>query len=163
MKPQDIAEIAVFAAVVIGAAPFLGAYMARVYSGERHPLSFLEPFEKLFYKVTGIDSGQEMGWKKYALALLAFSLASVVLLFLILVGQGFLPLNPQKFQGMRWDLALNTTISFVTNTNWQAYSGEASLTTSRRRSAWPCRTSSRPRRGWPSRSPWSAASHTAPA
>ena len=77
--------------------------------------------------MTGIDSGQEMGWKKYALSLLAFSAASIALLFLILVGQGLLPLNPQKFPGMRWDLALNTAISFVTNTNWQAYSGEAAL------------------------------------
>jgi K+-transporting ATPase ATPase A chain len=127
MKPQDIAEILIVAIVAIGAAPFLAAYMARVYSGEKHPLRFLEPVERFFYKVTGIDSGAEMGWKKYALSLLAFSLASIALLFLILVGQGFLPLNPQKFPGMTWHLALNTAISFVTNTNWQAYSGEASL------------------------------------
>ncbi len=68
-----------------------------------------------------------MGWKDYAIALLAFSGASVALLFLILVGQGHLPLNPQRFKGMRWDLALNTAVSFVTNTNWQAYSGEVAL------------------------------------
>jgi len=103
MKPQDIAEILIVAIVAIGAAPFLAAYMARVYSGEKHPLRFLEPVERFFYKVTGIDSGAEMGWKKYALSLLAFSLASIALLFLILVGQGFLPLNPQKFP--RHDLA----------------------------------------------------------
>jgi potassium-transporting ATPase potassium-binding subunit len=127
VKPQDIAEIAIVAAVAIGCAPFLAAYMARVFSGAKHPLRFLEPVEALFYRMTGIDSAEEMGWKKYALSLLAFSLASIALLFLILVGQGRLPLNTQKFPGMRWDLALNTAVSFVTNTNWQAYSGEAAL------------------------------------
>jgi K+-transporting ATPase ATPase A chain len=127
MKPQDIFEIAIVAVVAIGAAPFLASYMARVYSGERQPLRFLEPVERSFYRIVGVDPGAVMGWKKYALSLLAFSLASIALLFLILVGQGLLPLNPQKFPGMSWDLALNTAISFVTNTNWQAYSGEASL------------------------------------
>jgi len=127
MKPPDIFEIAIVAVVAIGAAPFLAAYMARVYSGEKHPLRVLAPIEGFFYKITGIDSEAEMGWKKYALSLLAFSLASVALLFLILVGQGHLPLNPQKFPGMSWHLALNTAVSFVTNTNWQAYSGEATL------------------------------------
>jgi potassium-transporting ATPase potassium-binding subunit len=127
MKPQDIAEIAIVAVVAIGAAPFLAAYMARVYAGSKHPLGFLEPVERLFYGIAGIDSSQEMGWKKYALSVLAFGLASIALLFLILAGQGFLPLNPRGFPGMSWHLALNTAISFVTNTNWQAYSGEASL------------------------------------
>jgi potassium-transporting ATPase potassium-binding subunit len=127
MKPQDIAELLIVAVVAIGAAPFLAAYMARVYSGEKHALGFLAPVERLFYRMTGIDSSREMGWKEYALSLVAFSAASIALLFLILVGQGHLPLNPQKFPGMKWDLALNTAVSFVTNTNWQAYSGEASL------------------------------------
>jgi K+-transporting ATPase ATPase A chain len=127
MKPQDIFEIAIVAVVAIGSAPFLAAFMARVYSGEKHPLRFLAPVEGFFYKITGIDSKAEMGWKKYALSLLAFSLASIAFLFLILVGQGHLPLNPQKFPGMSWHLALNTAVSFVTNTNWQAYSGEATL------------------------------------
>jgi potassium-transporting ATPase potassium-binding subunit len=127
MKPQDILEIAIVAIVAIGAAPFLAAYMARVYSGSKQALSFLAPVERLFYRITGIDSRAEMDWKRYALSLLSFSAASIALLFLILVGQGFLPLNPQGFKGMRWDLALNTAVSFATNTNWQAYSGEATL------------------------------------
>ncbi len=127
MKPQDFFEIAIVAAVSLAAAPFLAAYMARVYAGERHPLGFLAPAERAFYRVIGIDAGQEMGWKRYALSLLSFSLVSIGLLFAILVGQAYLPLNPQKFSGMSWQLALNTAVSFVTNTNWQAYSGEASL------------------------------------
>ena len=126
MKPQDFAELAIFALVVFGAAPFLGAYMARVYSGRRHALSFLEPVERLCYRLSGVDAGAEMGWKKYALALAAFSAASLVVLWLILVLQGHLPLNPQKIPGMTWDLALNTAISFMTNTNWQVYAGEVS-------------------------------------
>jgi K+-transporting ATPase ATPase A chain len=135
MKLQDVAEILIVAVVALGAAPFLAAYMARAYSGARRssdagvppPLGFLAPVERLFYRITGIDAAEEMGWKEYALSLLAFSAASIALLFLILVGQGHLPLNPQEFPGMKWDLALNTAVSFVTNTNWQAYSGEASL------------------------------------
>lgn len=127
MRSYDILQIAIIAIVVCGAAPFLGSYMARVYKGERHPLSFLSRFEAFFYRLVGVDESAPMGWKKYALALLSFSASSIVLLFLILVCQGFLPFNPQKFPGMKWDLALNTAISFVTNTNWQAYSGEAAL------------------------------------
>jgi len=125
MRSNDILQIAIIAIAACGAAPFLGSYMARVYKGENHPLSFLTKFEAFFYRLIGVDKDEMMGWKKYALALLAFSVASIAFLFLILVCQGFLPGNPQHFTGMKWDLALNTAISFVTNTNWQAYSGEA--------------------------------------
>jgi K+-transporting ATPase ATPase A chain len=127
MRTQDIAEMAIAIAVVCAAAPFLGAYMARVYERGPGRYAFLGRLERGIYKVTGIDPEQDMGWKKYATAILAFSAASLALLFLILIGQGFLPFNPQRFPGMKWDLALNTAISFVTNTNWQAYSGEVSL------------------------------------
>lgn len=127
MKPEDIVEIVIVVTVMCGAAPFLGAYMAHVYEGRKHPLSFLEPLERLIYRLSGIDAKEGMGWKKYALSVAAMSLASIVGLDLLLILQGFLPLNPQRFPGMKWDLALNTAISFVTNTNWQAYAGEASL------------------------------------
>jgi K+-transporting ATPase ATPase A chain len=127
MKSFDIAELAIAIGLVSIAAPALGSYMKRVYAGERHPLSFIEPLERLIYKVTGVEPDSGMDWKKYSKALVVFTAFSLGLLFLILVGQGFLPLNPQKFPGMKWDLALNTAISFITNTNWQAYSGEAAL------------------------------------
>jgi len=127
MKPQDIGELAIVIVVMCGAAPFLGAYMARVYNGERHPLSFLGPLERLFYRISGIDAAAEMGWKTYALSVASFTAASLASLDLILMFQGLLPLNPQKLPGMKWDLALNTAISFITNTNWQAYAGEVSL------------------------------------
>jgi potassium-transporting ATPase potassium-binding subunit len=125
MKPTDIATLAIVIVAACACAPFLGAYMARVYSGERHPLSFLGRFEAFFYKAVGIDAEEGMDWKEYAASLLAFSGSSILLLFLILLCQGFLPFNPQKLPGLRWDLALSTAVSFVTNTNWQAYSGEA--------------------------------------
>jgi K+-transporting ATPase ATPase A chain len=101
--------------------------MAKVFEGKRHLLSFLAPVERLFYRISGIDSRAGMGWKRYALSVLSFTAASLVSLDLILMFQNWLPLNPQKLAGMKWDLALNTAISFITNTNWQAYAGEASL------------------------------------
>jgi potassium-transporting ATPase potassium-binding subunit len=127
MANQDVFEIIIVLAVMCGTAPFLGAYMARVYEGKRHPLSFLEPFERLLYRISGIDPKAGMDWKKYALSVVGLTLASIASLDLILMLQGFLPFNPQRFPGMKWDLALNTAISFVTNTNWQAYAGEANL------------------------------------
>ncbi|MCC3262342.1 potassium-transporting ATPase subunit KdpA, partial [Paenibacillus polymyxa] len=85
------------------------------------------PVERLVYRVCGIDPRAEQDWKTYTLAMLAFNLAGLALLFAILVGQGALPLNPQHLPGLEWTLAFNTAVSFVTNTNWQAYSGEAAL------------------------------------
>jgi potassium-transporting ATPase potassium-binding subunit len=126
VESYETIRIAIIIAAACGAAPFLGSYMARVYSGGRHPLSFLAPLEAFIYKLSGVDPEEGMDWKKYARSLLSFSAASVALLFLILVGQGLLPFNPMRVAGMRWDLALNTAVSFVTNTNWQAYSGEVS-------------------------------------
>jgi potassium-transporting ATPase potassium-binding subunit len=127
MKSIDIAQLAIIAVSACAAAPFLGYYMSLVYGEKPRRLAFLGRFEASFYKVAGIDAEESMDWKKYALSVLAFSAASIALLFLILVGQGFLPFNPQGLPGLKWDLALNTAVSFVTNTNWQAYSGEASL------------------------------------
>jgi K+-transporting ATPase ATPase A chain len=127
MKTQDIAEIVLLAFFAIAAAPFLGGYMSRVYQGQGHPLAFLAPLERLVYRLSGIDEKREMSWKKYALALVGFSLASIAVLMGMLLLQKWLPLNTEGFEGMSWDLAFNTAVSFVTNTNWQAYSGEVSL------------------------------------
>jgi potassium-transporting ATPase potassium-binding subunit len=127
MKSYEIAQLVIVLAAACGAAPFLGRYMAALYSGSLRPPRPIARAEAAFYKALGVDPEASMGWKEYAYALLGFTAASIALLFLILIGQGFLPLNPMKLPGMKWDLALSTTISFVTNTNWQAYSGEASL------------------------------------
>jgi K+-transporting ATPase ATPase A chain len=127
MSSQDIVSVLIFAIAVFGSAPFLGAYMARVYQGGKHPLSFLEGAERLFYRLCGIDAAEGMAWKKYLGSVAAFSAASLAAVFLIQVLQAHLPLNPQGLPGVKWDLALNTAISFMTNTNWQSYSGETTL------------------------------------
>ncbi|UFH48167.1 potassium-transporting ATPase subunit KdpA [Pseudomonas sp. KNUC1026] len=128
MHSYDVWLILLFLALVVLPAPLLGRFYYRVMEGERtwlHPL--LGGVERGCYRLAGVDPRQEQGWKHYALALLAFNFAGFVLLFAILMGQGALPLNPQGLPGLNASLAFNTAVSFVTNTNWQAYSGEASL------------------------------------
>ncbi|MFH1150374.1 MAG: potassium-transporting ATPase subunit KdpA [Actinomycetota bacterium] len=113
--------------VVLLAIP-LGLYMARVFSGERTPLhAVIRPVERLIYRAARIDEQREVNWKQYAWALLLFNLGGFALLYLILVLQGHLPLNPQHLGGVSPALAFNTTASFTTNTNWQAYAGEATM------------------------------------
>lgn len=128
MNSQDILLILAFLALVLVSAPFLGRFYYRVMEGQRTFLSpVLGPVERFCYRVSGVDEKSEQDWKTYTLALLAFNLAGFVLLFAILMLQGMLPLNPLKLSGLEWTLAFNTAVSFVTNTNWQAYSGEAAL------------------------------------
>ncbi len=104
----------------------LGAYMANIYQDKRTFLSpILRPFEDLIYRAAGIKHDEEMDWEDYAKALLLFNGLGLVVLFLVLLLQGILPVNPQGFPGFPLDLAFNTAVSFVTNTNWQAYSGES--------------------------------------
>ena len=104
----------------------VGTYITNVYQGKRTLLSpVLVPLENLIYKAAGIKHDEEMDWKDYATALLLFNGLGIIVLSLILLLQGILPLNPQGFPGFSLDLALNTAVSFVTNTNWQAYSGES--------------------------------------
>lgn len=128
MNSHDVLLIIAFLALVLVPAPFLGRFYYRVMEGQRTFLSpvFL-PVERAIYRVCGIHPDDEQDWKSYTLALLAFNLVGLVLLFAILLLQGGLPLNPQHLPGLEWTLAFNTAVSFVTNTNWQAYSGEASL------------------------------------
>ncbi|WP_018150376.1 potassium-transporting ATPase subunit KdpA [Leeia oryzae] len=106
----------------------LGQYMARVFQGERHFLTgAFQPVEKLIYRCCGIQSSDEMGWKQYALALLAFNLLGALFVYGLQRVQGMLPLNPQQMGAVAPDSAFNTAISFVTNTNWQGYSGESTM------------------------------------
>ncbi len=124
----DIIFAIIFFAVMVILAIFVGKFMARVFEGGRTFLSpVFSPLEKSIYRICGIDPSEEMGWKRYALALVWFNLAGFLLLFIIQLAQGLLPFNPQKFGPVRWDTALNTAISFMTNTNWQAYAGESTL------------------------------------
>ena len=116
-----------FLAVLLTIKP-LGLYMARVFAGERTVLSpVLGRVEADLYRVSGISPNKEQGWLAYTLSMLVFSIAGFVALYAILRLQAYLPLNPQGFAGMAPDLAFNTSVSFVTNTNWQNYGGETTL------------------------------------
>ena len=128
MQVQDYWLILAFFALVLVPAPFLGRYFFNAMEGKRNLLSpVLQPLERLCYRVSGVDPEGEQDWKTYSLALLSFSAVSLVVLFTILMLQHLLPLNPQQLPGLEWTLAFNTAVSFVTNTNWQSYSGEAAL------------------------------------
>jgi K+-transporting ATPase ATPase A chain len=124
----DYLQFAVFAAVILVTTQPLGKYMAGVFNGEKTILSpVLRPAERLIYLACGVQENAEQGWKKYAGHLLIFSLIGTILTYAILRLQQFLPFNPQNMPGIVPDLALNTAVSFNTNTNWQAYSGENTL------------------------------------
>ncbi len=128
MTITNLAGIFLFLIVTTLLAYPLGEYMALVFTDQKTFLTpVLSPIEKLFYKICGIDEKKEMSWKTYALCLLLFSLVGIIGLFLIQILQGHLPFNPEKFKGVKWDLSFNTAVSFVTNTNWQNYAGETTM------------------------------------
>jgi potassium-transporting ATPase potassium-binding subunit len=127
MSISDIIQISFFLLSLIIFTPLLGRYMAKVFLDENHVLKFLlRPIEKFIYKLISCD-GEEMDWKKYAFSLLIFNFMGFIFLFFLQLCQSYLPLNPQKLLPPSWLLAFNTSVSFVTNTNWQSYSGETSL------------------------------------
>lgn len=122
-----IQYILYLAVLVILAIP-LGAYIKKVMNGEKTFLSkILTPCENAVYKVMKVNKEEQMNWKKYAVSVLIFSGIGLVFLFLLQLLQGVLPGNPQGLSGVKWDLSFNTAVSFITNTNWQAYSGESTL------------------------------------
>src|SRR5215469_15911645 len=128
MTANGLLQIAVFAAIVAALAVPLGTYMARVFAGERTFLSpVLGPVERAIYWVCGVDARKEQHWLVYAAATLLFNLFCFVSLYALLRLQYFLPFNPQGMTGIEQTLALNTAISFTTNTNWQNYGGETTL------------------------------------
>jgi K+-transporting ATPase ATPase A chain len=121
-------QIAVYVAVLLAVTKPLGVYMARVFSGQKTFMDpALRPLERLLYRVTGVDEKHEMRWTEYAIAMLLMSFVSMVVLYGILRLQQWLPWNPQHFGAVAPDLAFNTAVSFTTNTNWQAYSGESTM------------------------------------
>ncbi|MGH9501888.1 MAG: potassium-transporting ATPase subunit KdpA [Terriglobales bacterium] len=121
-------QIIVYLAVILALTRPMGIFMARVFNRERTFLDpLLRPVERLLYRLTLVDEEHEMRWTEYAFAMLLFSCVSMVVLYLIERTQQILPLNPQKFAAVAPDLAFNTAASFTTNTNWQNYSGEATM------------------------------------
>jgi K+-transporting ATPase ATPase A chain len=128
MTGNDIVQIVIFFGVLLLLAKPLGVYMARVYEGQPSGLDrVLGPVERLFYRICGIKPDEEMSWKKYAGAVLLFSAVGLFFLYALQGLQGFLPLNPQKFSAVSPDSSFNTAVSFITNTNWQGYGGETTM------------------------------------
>ena len=121
-------EIVAFLVVLAAAVKPLGAYMARVYEGRPCGLDrVLRPVERALYRIAGVRTDEEMTWRRYAAALLLFNLLGLLAVYALQRLQSALPLNPQQLADVAPDLAFNTAVSFATNTNWQAYSGETTL------------------------------------
>ena len=128
MLSNSIIQVGAFFVLFSAISVPLGLYMARVFSKERTFLDpVLTPIERLIYRICGINADVETGWAGYTIAMLAFSLISMVFLYALQRLQYYLPLNPQRLPGVPPGLAFNTAASFTTNTNWQAYSGEQTL------------------------------------
>jgi K+-transporting ATPase ATPase A chain len=123
-----ILQIGLFLIVLLACVQPLGAYMARIYEGERTWLTpVIGPLERLVYRAAGVDPEKEHDWKRYTLALLAFNFLGFVAVYLLQRLQHVLPLNPQDFGAVSPDSAFNTAVSFATNTNWQGYGGETTM------------------------------------
>jgi K+-transporting ATPase ATPase A chain len=128
MTMQGWAQIALFTTVIVFITKPLGAYMTAVFSGERTLLHrALGPVERVLYRIGGVNERQEQGWVAYTIAMLVFSFAGFVLLYLLQRLQGYLPFNPHGQTAVAPDLAFNTSVSFVTNTNWQSYVPETTM------------------------------------
>lgn len=128
MSGLEVVQIVAYPVILIALTSSIGSYMAAVYSGEKTVLGrILGPIENLVYRVCLVNPREEMHWKKYSFAVLSLTMLSLVFTFAFLVFQDVLGFNPNKNTGVPWPLALNTAVSFVTNTNWQAYSAEATL------------------------------------
>jgi K+-transporting ATPase ATPase A chain len=121
-------QIFLYSAIVVALTPVIGGYMTRVFSGERTILSpLLRPLERTLYRIGGVDETHEQHWLSYTIAMLLFHVGGFAILYALLRLQAALPLNPAQQANVASDLAFNTAISFITNTNWQNYGGESTL------------------------------------
>lgn len=128
MTANAALQIVVFFGLLVALAVPLGAYMARVYGGESHVASrLLGPVERLLYRLAGVRADEEMSWKTYALSVLLFNLAGTLVVYALQRVQSSLPVNPGAFANVPPEIAFNTAVSFATNTNWQAYGGETTM------------------------------------
>ena len=128
MTTNGYIQLGLYMVVLIALAKPLGAYMARVYEGRPFGLDrVLGPLERLIYRVSGVRADEEMGWQTYAWAMMLFNLAGFVAVYALQRLQGMLPLNPQGFGAVSSDSSFNTAVSFATNTNWQGYAGETTM------------------------------------
>src|SRR5262249_18950548 len=121
-------QIAIYCAIIVALVKPLGWYMTRVFTGERTFLSpVLRPVELGLYRLGGVDETREQGWVNYTLGMLFFHVGGFFILFALIGLQGVLPFNPQSMTAVAPDLSFNTAISFITNTNWQNYGGESTM------------------------------------
>ncbi|QAU24185.1 potassium-transporting ATPase subunit KdpA [Dyella sp. M7H15-1] len=128
MTANDFIQIGIYLVVLLLLIKPMGSYMAHVYADQPHRITRLGGgVERFIYRLCGVDAREDMGWKRYALAMLLFNVCGMLMVYLLQRVQQWLPLNPQHFPAVAPDLSINTAISFITNTNWQAYSGESSL------------------------------------
>ena len=128
MTGRQVGELAVYFALIIAATPVLGAYMKRVFAGERTFLDpVLRPIERLTYRLCGVDAEKDQTWIEWTVAMLVVNAASLFLLYAFQRMQHWLPLNPNHFGAVSADSSWNTAVSFTTNTNWQGYSGESTM------------------------------------
>jgi K+-transporting ATPase ATPase A chain len=128
MTFNSIVQIAIYLIVLILLAKPLGSFMARIYNGERTFLDrILGPVERFIYRLAGVEPGNEMNWKVYAVAMLVFNVLGLVVLYALQRLQHVLPLNPQAMAAVTPDSAFNTAVSFASNTNWQGYGGETTM------------------------------------
>ncbi|WP_045226896.1 potassium-transporting ATPase subunit KdpA [Methyloterricola oryzae] len=127
MTGNSLLQIAIYVITLLMLAKPLGGYMARVYQGESVVNRWLAPVEGLIYRLSGVNPRQEMRWTHYAIALLLFNLVGALMVYMLQRFQGALPLNPQALPGVTPDSSFNTATSFATNTNWQGYGGETTM------------------------------------
>ena len=160
MNTSGWLQLALFSLILLAVTKPMGLYLVRVLdaNGRTWLDPVLKPVERLIYRLAGIDPASEQDWKGYAVSVLIFSVVTMLLTYVILRLQGVLPLNPQGFSGVAGDLAFNTAASFTTNTNWQNYGGESTLSYLSQMVGWPFTISFRPRPGSPSPRPWCGAS-----
>ncbi len=125
---NEAIQILLYVTALIALAPILGKFMAKVFMNEKH---FMKPvfgwLEKLIYRIIGVNCEEEMNWKTYTSGILLFNFFGMLFLFVLQILQAYLPLNPEKLPNVSWHLSFNTAVSFMTNTNWQSYSGENTL------------------------------------
>ncbi|MDQ7995677.1 MAG: potassium-transporting ATPase subunit KdpA [Luteibacter sp.] len=128
MSANDIFQIGLFLAILLVLVKPVGQYMALVFADEPNKVTrFGGRIERVLYRVSGIRAGEDMSWTRYAIAMLAFNVAGLAVVYLLQRAQAWLPLNPQHFGAVSPDSAMNTAISFATNTNWQGYAGESTM------------------------------------
>jgi len=125
---NDFLQVLIFLVLLVAMTPLLGNFMFKVFTGAKHPLKpVLGWLERWIYKFSGVHPEEETNWKTYAFGLLAFNLTGFLVVFILQLIQAYLPFNPGHQPNVSWHLAFNTAVSFMTNTNWQSYSGETTL------------------------------------